>query len=121
MGKSNQLGSEGEALARRHLDQEGYLILENNWHFHHLEVDIIAFKDDHVVFVEVKTRTTDDFGEPESFVDWKKRRAYVRAANAYMLEHNRNEEARFDIISIVINQNGTTLSHLENAFTTAVL
>lgn len=118
MAKHNNFGKDGEAIARKYLDDEGYIILETNWRIGHLEADIIAAKDDLIVFVEVKTRTNDAYGSPESFVDKKKRQAYIRLANAYMLQKKRNEEVRFDIISIIQNDNETKVEHIVEAFTT---
>ena len=118
MKNNNDLGKEGEALARGFLDDQGYQIIATNWRVGHLEADIIALKDDRVVFVEVKTRTSEEYGEPEGFVDRKKQRAYIRLANAFMLRNGRYEEARFDIISVVIGKNGHTIRHIPSAFTT---
>ena len=85
-----------------------------------LEADIIAYKDNLIVFIEVKTRTTDYYGDPEDFVDRKKQKAYIRLANAYILRDNRTEEARFDIISIIIGspESEPQVKHIVNAFTT---
>ncbi len=118
MAQHNDKGKDGEILARRYLEQADYEILDINWRYGHLEADIIAYHDQHIVFIEVKTRQSDDFGEPESFVDEKKRRAYIRLANAYITQNNRDEEARFDIVSVVSNDGGVTIKHIENAFTT---
>ena len=118
MAKHNDLGNEGERIARQYLSEQGYLILESNWKYGHLEADIIAYKDERIVFVEVKTRATDLYGEPEEFVDLKKRRAYIALANAYVLQKDRHEEVRFDIIAVIINSQGSKVHHLEGAYTT---
>ena len=118
MAKHNDLGKIGETLAREYLEQQGYLILETNWRIGKLEADIIAYKDNLIVFVEVKTRTCEEYGEPEDFVGNQKRRSYIKLANAYVLKNNRTEEARFDIISIVINGQESQIKHLVNAYTT---
>ena len=118
MAKHNNLGKEGEVYARQYLEQHDYLILETNWRIGRMEADIIAYKDNHIVFVEVKTRTSEDYGEPESFVDTKKQQSYIRIANAYILKKNRPEEARFDIVSVVINNDGIKINHFINAYTT---
>ena len=118
MAKHNNIGKEGETIARRYLEQNDYLILETNWRKGHLEADIIAYKDNQIIFVEVKTRSTDIFGAPEEVVDLKKQKAYIRLANAYILKHDRNEEARFDIIAIVMKDDGPIINHIENAYTT---
>ena len=118
MARHNSIGSEGETLARKYLEQNEYLILETNWRVGHLEADIIAYKDDRIVFVEVKTRGSDAYGAPEQFVDTRKQKAYIRLANAYIQLKKRTEEARFDIIAIVNKPGGPEIKHIINAFTT---
>jgi putative endonuclease len=116
MADHNELGNTGELLAQDYLSKKGYKILETNWHFQHKEIDIIAIKDDFLVFVEVKTRRTNFFGEPFVFVDNAKQKFIVKAANEYITRFNRNEEARFDIISILYNDFKKDIQHIEDAF-----
>lgn len=118
MATHNDKGKEGERIARQYLSDHGYLILESNWRFGHLEADIIAYKDNLVVFVEVKTRSTDWYGAPEEFVDLKKRQAYIRLANAYIVQKNRPEEVRFDIIAVVTGHDDPKINHIVGAYTT---
>lgn len=118
MAVHNEMGKIGEQMARRHMEQLGFEILETNWRVGHLEADIIAQKDGMIVFVEVKTRANEVFGEPEDFVDRRKQRAYIRLADTYVQQHNLLEEVRFDIISVVINASGCQINHLPNAYTT---
>lgn len=103
-------------MACDYLREKGYAILETNWRYGKLEADIIAYGDDIIVFVEVKTRSNNTFGEPETFVDKAKQRAYVRLANHYITEHKRKEEVRFDIIAITIHGKTSTLRHFANAY-----
>ena len=116
MATHNDTGKSGELMACQYLKDNGYAILATNWRYGKLEADIIAYYDDLIVFVEVKTRTSDDFGEPELFVDKKKQRAYVRIANHYITENKRTEEVRFDIIAITIHGETSTLRHFANAY-----
>lgn len=116
MAEHNDTGMQGEALARRHLEEQGFAILETNWRRGKYEVDIIAYKEGLIVFAEVKTRHRTDYGNPEEFVDHKKQKAYIRLADAYVTKHRREEEVRFDIISVVASPDGTHIEHLENAF-----
>lgn len=109
-------GIYGEDLAVNHLLQKGYKILERNWRCGHLEVDIIAETDDCVVFVEVKTRKSTAFGNPEVFVDVQKQRHLIRAASYYSKFKNITKEIRFDIVSIVNNMEGQEIRHIEDAF-----
>lgn len=116
MAQHNDKGNEGERLAQRHLLEHGYAILETNWHLGKNEVDIIAYKEGIIVFVEVKTRTSATFGNPQDFVTKEKQRAYIKMADHYILNNNRTEEARFDIIAIVWTDKGYNLEHIESAF-----
>ncbi len=118
MARHNDFGKLGEQIAQRYLEEHDYVIIECNWRVGHNDVDIIARDGNMLVFVEVKTRGTADFGTPELWVDKKKQRSYIRLANLYVQQHNIDDEVRFDIISIVLNHNEHTLSHFPNAFTT---
>lgn len=113
---SQNLGIEGEEMARKHLLKLGYEILETNWRFKKLEVDIISKKGETIVFVEVKTRTSDAFGEPEIFVTLKKQRFLLSAANQYLTQNNIALESRFDVIAIVLNGKQSTVNQIEGAF-----
>ncbi len=110
-------GQKGEKLALEYLMDKGYMILETNYRSGKNEIDIIARNSGEIVFIEVKTRSTDIFCEPESAVKKDKQRAIIKVANSYILRNNINEEARFDIIAIVTNNEGTKINHIENAFT----
>jgi putative endonuclease len=117
MAKHLDLGRKGEALAKAHLEQAGYEILEENWTHGKLEVDLIAYKDQMMIFAEVKTRTGNGFGEPEDFVDRRKQRLLAEAADEYLYLMNHQGEVRFDIISVLFDQkNNFVLKHIEDAF-----
>ncbi|RLD40472.1 MAG: endonuclease [Bacteroidetes bacterium] len=116
MAKHNETGILGEQLAVDYLSKNGYHILERNWRFSHLEIDIIALKDNCLVFVEVKTRSVDYLVEPELTLSKKQQGFIIRAANAYIGSHEYDMEARFDIISIVIHPEGHELKHIDEAF-----
>ena len=117
MTGKQETGQAGENLAQTYLLKQGYRILETNWRFGHLEVDIIAVDNQTIVFVEVKTRASSAFGQPSQAVNLQKQRNIIRAANSYGTRHNYPYEVRFDIISIVKNNEGDTLEHLKDAFT----
>ena len=121
MAEHNNTGKEGELLARRHLEEQGFAIVETNWRRGKHEVDIIAYREGLIVFAEVKTRSNLGFGNPEEFVDHEKQRAYVRMANAYVIKHQREEEVRFDIISVVMTANSYRIEHIEGAFSAVEL
>lgn len=113
---SQNLGKTGEEEAVNYLKNEGFEILSTNWRFKHLEVDIIAMHKDELVIIEVKSRSTDAFGEPEVFVSKQKQRNLIKAANAYINEVNFNGETRFDVISILQINQKLVVKHIQNAF-----
>jgi putative endonuclease len=112
----NELGEKGEKLALNYLIKKGYRILEKNFRFGKNEVDIIAEKDDFLVIVEVKTRSSQYYGEPESFVNKRKQSFMVRAANYYLSKYRLDNEVRFDIISVLVSSYGNKITHIEDAF-----
>jgi putative endonuclease len=117
MATHNDLGRQGEAIAKAHLEATGYEIMDENWVFGKAEIDLIAYKDKTIIFAEVKTRTGNGFGEPEDFVDARKQRLLADAADEYIYLMNHQGEVRFDIISILFNRNSSyTLKHIEDAF-----
>jgi putative endonuclease len=117
MATHNDLGRKGEAMAKAHLEATGYEVIDENWVFGKAEVDLIAYKNSVIVFTEVKTRTGNAFGEPEDFVDARKQRLLVEAADEYIYLMNHQGEVRFDIISILFDRNNNhTLKHIEDAF-----
>jgi len=103
MAEHNITGKKGEELAAEHLKSKGYKILETNWRYRNLEADIIASIADTLVVAEVKTRSTNFFGEPETFVTRQKQKNLIRAANGYIEHKQLDLEVRFDIVSVVMN------------------
>jgi putative endonuclease len=117
MATHNDLGRKGEAMAKAHLEATGYEIMDENWVFGKAEIDLVAYKNSVIIFTEVKTRTGNGFGEPEDFVDARKQRLLVEAADEYIYLMNHQGEVRFDIISILFDRNSNhTLKHIEDAF-----
>lgn len=116
MAEHNELGKAGEQLAIKHLRAKGYQILEVNWYFGHHEIDIIAKDGEMLVIVEVKTRATSVFGEPEIAVNKQKQRSIVRAADAYIQQKDLDIETRFDVISVIITPNEKRIFHIDDAF-----
>lgn len=116
MVRTENIGKEGEQLAREYLIKNGYAILETNWRRGKNEADIIAYMEGVIVFVEVKTRSSVEHGQPEEFVDRYKQRAYIHLANSYVIEQQRDEEVRFDIIAIEMAETEIKINHIENAF-----
>lgn len=116
MAEHNELGQRGELIAQTFLKDKGYKILHVNWRNRKLEIDIIAMDGETLVFIEVKTRQTLIFGEPENAVNFKKQRSIIHAANAYVLRYGFDKDARFDIISVIIERNSTVINHFPDAF-----
>ena len=116
MAQHNKLGKKGEELAVGFLLKNGYKILERNYIFQKAEVDIIARKEDTLAVVEVKTRSTNYFGNPEDFLKPEQIKNLVKAVNEYVTVYDLEVEVRFDIISIIKEKQGFNIEHLENAF-----
>ena len=114
MPKTIETGKAGEEQAAAFLKEAGYTILALNWRYKHLEVDIIAQKGNELIIAEVKTRATDVFGTPESFVTKDKQRKLIKAAHEYIMQQNIDLEVRFDIISVITSTN--KVQHIPNAF-----
>lgn len=108
-------GLKGEALAINYLKKKGYKILERNYRTKFGEVDIIASKDGVIVFIEVKTRSTDAFGAPEEAVTSQKQERVKKTA-LYYLKHLRTiPPLRFDVISVELKEK-PQIVHIEHAF-----
>ncbi|KQT22297.1 hypothetical protein ASG31_02865 [Chryseobacterium sp. Leaf404] len=117
MADHNDLGKEAENLAAEYLLKNEYKILVRNFRFKKNEVDIIAEKDNLIVVVEVKARSTDFFILPQEAVTKGKIKSIVLAANHFMEEFNKNQEVRFDIISVLPDQKGNLeIEHIPDAF-----
>ncbi|EZH71799.1 hypothetical protein ATO12_05325 [Aquimarina atlantica] len=116
MAEHNALGKKGEKKATDFLIEKGYKILERNYRYLKHEVDIIARKENIVVAVEVKTRSTPEFGNPQDFVKPKQIQSLVKAIDHYITDNDLDVEVRFDIVAIIENKLGTRMEHLEDAF-----
>lgn len=116
MAEHNELGKLGEEMAVEFLQKNGYSILQQNFVFQKAEIDIIAQKDNFLAVVEVKTRSSVEFGLPQDFVKPKKIQLLVKAINEYILENDLDVDVRFDIISVYKNGKACEIEHLEDAF-----
>ncbi len=116
MAEHNELGKFGEELAVEFLQQNGYDILETNWTFQKAEIDIIAQKDSTIAVIEVKTRSSIDFGLPQDFVKPKKIQLLVKAVNEYIVSNDLDVDVRFDIIAIYKEDNTYKIEHFEDGF-----
>jgi putative endonuclease len=116
MAQHNELGKRGEQMAVNHLLKNGYEIVERNYRFDKAEVDIIAKQKDILAIVEVKTRSSTDFGNPQDFVKPKQIQRLVKAVDEYVTVNGLDVEVRFDIVAIVKNRKGYDIEHLKDAF-----
>jgi len=118
MAEHNQTGKAGEAIAKAYLQENKYEVLAINWRHRTAEIDLIAQKNNVVSIIEVKTRSSNAYGEPSIFVTKQKQKMMIQAAEWYCeLNQLLNVEVSFDIISIVLRKDGTyTIEFIENAF-----
>lgn len=116
MSSKQSFGAWAEEVAAEYLLGKGYEILERNYRYDRAEIDIIARHEGFIVVVEVKARSTDYFGHPQDFINKRKVRQLVKAANNYVSEHNIETEVRFDAIGILRVNNTWKVEHLEDAF-----
>ena len=116
MADHNELGKKGEKIAIEFLMKNDYKILEKNYRYLKAEVDIIAQKGGVLVGVEVKTRSSDYFGDPQDFITLKKIKLLVSAIDYYVVQRDLDVEVRFDIIAIIHQNKTTKIEHLKDAF-----
>lgn len=117
MAIHNDTGRAGELAAVQFLEQKGYEILDENWTHGKCEVDIIAFKSNTIIFIEVKTRSSVAFGMPEDFVSDAKQKQLELASQAYIDIMDHQGEIRFDIIAIILTKDKQfKINHIEDAF-----
>lgn len=111
------LGAKGEDLAAKFLQEQGYNILERNYHTRYGEIDIICTHQKSIVFVEVKSRRSFKYGRPEEAITSSKI-AHIRKASLYYLSKSSSyyEEIRFDVIAVDFSQPTPALRHLMAAF-----
>ena len=116
MAQHNQLGKTGEERAAEYLISKGYIIRDINCRSGKMELDLVAYRDTTLVVVEVKTRSSLDFLRPEEAVTLRKIKNIVRATDAYIRLFNIPFEVRFDIITLVGNNDSFEIEHIEDAF-----
>jgi putative endonuclease len=115
MSVSHNFGKQAEALVVDFLKQATYEILETNWRFSHLEVDIIAKKDDFIVFVEVKARHRKNSAFDE-IISIKKQKNIISAAEKFLEINDLENELRFDVAFVFKQNNKLIIDYIENAF-----
>lgn len=115
---TKQTGDAGEEMAVSYLEAKGWMVLDRNYSFQRAEVDIVAYDQTCIVFVEVKYRTSTRFGRPEEQIDETKIRQIYKASDAWMYERKmEGSPTRFDVVSIVQERAGAPdIEHFEDAF-----
>lgn len=117
MAEHNDLGKWGEDVALAYLLDQGYRLLDRNWHQGHRDLDLVMQQDDTLVIVEVRTRRNNHFMDPEQTVDALKMLSLSKAANAYIRLHRISLNIRFDIVAITGSPSSDfTINHIEDAF-----
>ena len=115
--QTQSLGALGELVAERYLRGKGWRVLNRRFRSGHRDLDLVVEQNGIVAFVEVKTRSGMLFGSPVQAVNWAKQRELRRSAMIWIDRHGRDEEVyRFDVIGILVSQDGVRVRHVENAF-----
>lgn len=110
-------GRRAETLACIFIKKKGFSVLRRNYIYRGAEIDIIACKKDLVVFIEVKSKTTDEFGSPVEMVTYSKQNQIKKAARAFIaLKNNSDFDYRFDVVAITFQDKKHLIEHIENAF-----
>lgn len=116
MSTNTTLGQQGEKVAEDYLVKQGYELLHRNYRFKRAEVDLVLKKDQFLVLVEVKTRTSRQYGYPEEAVSGRKQEMLFLAADALVEDLNWQQDVRFDIVSIFWHHQTPDILHIEDAF-----
>lgn len=116
MAEHNLLGIKGEDMAVEYLKENGHRIIQRNWRFSGYEIDIISEHQEYIVFVEVKTRSTSNWGDPEESIGIQRMRRMINGASNYLKLNSIDKPARFDILAIVMCNEEKKIEHIEDAF-----
>lgn len=116
MASHNELGKIGEERAQAYLRNNGYIIKHINWTAGKLELDIVAEKDNQLIIIEVKTRSTENFEAPEEAITNRKIRNIVNAAHEYIIQFDWQGETIFDVISVIPQGQSFKIEHIKDAF-----
>ena len=114
MKNQTQIGQEGERLAAEFLVGKGFEIVVKNYRHRHAEIDLIVKRDDWLIFVEVKARSSMNYGHPEDFVGTQKISKLFEAAEEYIYATDWQGHVRFDVISVKLGTE-PVIKHFEDA------
>ena len=116
----NRLGANGELIARKYLLEKDLKFIKNNYRYERAEVDLIFEneKEKLLIFIEVKTRTNKEYGEPEESVTYTKQEQLKKAALGFISENEMYSgyDLRMDVVSILLKDGMAEINHIENAF-----
>lgn len=124
MAEHNELGKWGEQMAEKYLVDHGFYIRERDWHYDRFDIDIIAISEEQnmLLFIEVKTRASNEVADPLLAINRKKMRSIGIAANAYIKQNQLDYEVRFDVLTIVGTNAATArIDYIEDAFNPLLL
>jgi len=112
------LGFKGEELAVQYLKKKGYKVIERNYRCQWGEIDLVARDKETLIFVEIKSRSSSEFGLPQDAVDRFKQKKLIQVAKAYMAEHRLQETvpARFDVVAVQLTPSGPDIELIKDAF-----
>lgn len=114
MYKNKIIGKKGENIATKFLKENKYKILERNFYCSHGEIDIIAVDKKEVVFIEVKTRNSINYGMPSEAVTKQKEKHFKKATEYYIYKNNLyNEFIRLDVIEVLFQGDKYTINHIK--------
>ncbi len=119
MTRERSLGGLGEGLTVRHLERQGYKVLDRNWHCRYGELDIVAANEAYLAFVEGKTRRDSRYAPARDAGNRRKREKLLLTAQAWLAEHPAEQrQPRFDVAEVYTEEGGgrPLLNYLENAF-----
>ena len=116
MALHNELGKKGEEIAFKFLKKNGFFILDRNWTFLKGELDIVAIHDNHLVIVEVKTRSLESHTETDDLIGKKKLFQIYETADKYTELKNIDMEVRYDLVIVIFHGDTWTVEHIADAF-----
>lgn len=118
MSGGHTSGQQGEMWAKQHYEADGYRLLFQNYRTRQGEIDLVLQKENILVFAEVKTRGVAAIAAPREWVDTRKQKRIILAAQAYLAQYICSEACvRFDVVEVQINASSPKIHRIENAFT----
>lgn len=120
MARNNEIGRWGEDCAAKYMEEKGWYVRHRNWQKYHHEIDLVCIDEDSTIllFIEVKTRSSEKWGKPDESIDLEKKSYLIRAARSYIFDfHLQHLEVRYDTISVIgTPETEYKIIHKEGAF-----